>query len=220
MDPSFPPFEFLNEAGQPAGYDVELAKVIAQRWGLAVEVVPFGFDSLIDAVRTAQVDSVISAFPHDPRMTSDVLFSSAYFEAGIRLVVRNGSTLTRVEELADQSIGVEWGSIGDMVGRRLQQEKPALQLAQFATPDEAVNALVVGQQVDALLIDGVTLRLAQGQGAPVLGIGPALESTPYVIVMPRAATKLAEQVEESLTWLHETGTLERLETSWFSADGK
>jgi polar amino acid transport system substrate-binding protein len=217
MDPSFPPFEFLSEDGQPVGYDVELAYVIAQRWGLKVEVVSIGFDSLLDALRTAQVDSVVSAFPHDPRLTRDVLFSSPYFEAGIRLVVRNGSTLTSVEELTNQSMAVEWGSIGDMVGRRLQQERPALQLTQFATPDDAVNALAIAQGVDVLLIDGVTLRLAQGRGAPVLAVGPALESNPYVVVMPLTATELSDQVEESLRWLRETRTLERLETNWFSA---
>ncbi len=69
--------------------------------------------------------------------------------------------------------------------------------------------------VDALLVDNVTLRQAQGTGAAIEAIGPALESNPYVIVMPLHATDLREQVEAALTALREDGTLEELENQWF-----
>jgi ABC-type amino acid transport substrate-binding protein len=217
LDPSFPPFEVLNEAGQPIGFDVDLARQLAATWGLEVEIVTIGFDSLLDAVRTVQIDSVVSAYPYDPRLTRDVLFSSPYFEAGIRLVVREDSLLTDTEQLADQTIAVEWGSMGDMVGRRLQKEAATIKLAQFATPDEAVAALQNDPMIDALLIDNVTLRQAQGRGAPIQAIGPALESNPYVIVMPRTARDLHAQIEQSLATLQANGGMATLETTWFTA---
>lgn len=216
LDPSFPPFEMLDEGGQPVGFDIDLARALAADWGLEVEIVTIGFDSLLDAVRTVQVDSVVSAYPYDPRLTQDVLFSSPYFEAGIRLVVRADSTLTGVEQLADQTIAVEWGSTGDMVGRRLQKAEPTIRLAQFATPDEAVAALQNNPAIDALLIDNVTLRQAQGRGATIRAVGLALESNPYVIVMPRTANELHEQIEQSLEQLRSNGAMDTLEEKWFA----
>jgi ABC-type amino acid transport substrate-binding protein len=216
LDPSFPPFEYLDSAGNPIGFDVEMAQEIARRWGLQVEIVTVGFDSLSDALRAGRFDSVVSAFPYDARATRDIAFSTPYFEAGIRLVVRQGSPIQNIAHLAGRTVAVEWGSSGDSVGRQLQRETPTLQLAQFATPQEAVAALWPGTAVDALLIDNVTLHQVQAQSAPLIAIGPALESNPYVIVMPLKATILHEKVEQALRTLHDDGTFNRLTAQWFA----
>ena len=50
----------LDEAGEPVGYDVDLARAIAAEWGMDVEIVALGFDSLLDAVAAGKVDSVVS----------------------------------------------------------------------------------------------------------------------------------------------------------------
>jgi ABC-type amino acid transport substrate-binding protein len=120
MDPSFPPFEWLDDAGQPVGFDVALTEEIAAAWGMKVELVPIGFDSLLDALQTGKIDSVISALPYDERLTKDVAYSAPYFEAGIFLATRTETPMAGVEALANHTVGVEWGSMGDMVGRRLQ----------------------------------------------------------------------------------------------------
>ena len=108
--------------------------------------------------------------------------------------------------------------MGDMVGRRLQRTDPSIQLTPFDTPAATVAALVDGE-VDALLIDHVTLRIAQVQGAQVVTVGPVLESNPYVIAMPIAAHNLQTAVEARLTTLRSEGTLTDLEEKWF-ANGK
>ena len=216
LDPSFPPFEMLDANGQIVGFDVALAQDLAALWGLEVELVPIGFDSLLDAVRTGQVDSVVSAYPYDPRLTRDVRFSAPYFEAGIRLAIRNDSSLQNVEELTEHTVAVEWGSMGDMVGRRLQRTQPLLELAQFPTPDEAVQGLLADPTIDALLVDNVTLRQAQATGAQLHAIGPALESNPYVIMMGRTASELHQQVEQGLATLQAQDTLEVLADEWFT----
>ena len=220
MDPSFPPFEMLDEAGQPIGYDVDLAHAIAATWGMDVEIVALGFDSLLDAAAAGKVDSVVSAMPYDPRATRDYAYSSPYFEAGVQLVVREDSPITGVEELAERTIAVEWGSMGDMVGRRLQREGVDVTLAPYAGPDEAVAALANDASVEALLVDNVTLRQAQGAGAAIRSVGPALESNPYVIVMPLQATDLHEQVEATLAALRADGTMQALEERWFGDGGE
>lgn len=217
LDPSFPPFEMLDEAGNPIGYDVDLARQIAQTWGLEVEIVALGFDSLLDAVQTGKVDSVVSALPYDPRATRDIAYSSPYFEAGVRLAVRAGSPITDVQGLAGQIVAVEWGSMGDMVGRRLRREGIALELAPYETPDEAVTALAKDPAIAALLVDNVTLRQAQGQGAAILAAGPALESNAYVIASARSSSILHEQIEQALDSLRAAGAFVELENRWFGA---
>jgi ABC-type amino acid transport substrate-binding protein len=215
LDPSFPPFEHLDEAGGAVGYDIDLARAIAADWGLEAEIVPIGYDSLTDALRAGRIDSVVSAFPYDPRATRDVWFSTPYFDAGLRLAVRAGSTITSTSSLNGSTVAVEWGSMGDMVGRRLQREGVTLELHPYETPDEAVAALLNDPTVDALLIDQVSLRQAQGQGAEIMAVGPALESNPYVIAAPLRAFDLQERITETLERFASDGTLAELEARWF-----
>lgn len=215
MDPSFPPFEQLDSAGKPTGFDVALAHEIAAAWGLQVELIPIGFDSLLDALQTGRVDSVISALPFDERLTRDVAYSTPYFEAGIFLATRPNTGIQTVAELTNRTIGVEWGSMGDMVGRRLQKTTPTLRLQPFDTPTATIDALTTANTVDAILIDNVTLRIAQVQGAPLVTVGPVLESNPFVIAMPLTAYELQAAVAERLTALQQAGIITDLEKRHF-----
>jgi polar amino acid transport system substrate-binding protein len=215
MDPSFPPFEDLDDAGLPAGYDVDLARAIAADWGMQAEIITIGYDSLVDALKAGRIDSVVSALPYDPRATRDVAFSAPYFESGVRLVVRAGSPITSTAALHNGAVAVEWGSMGDMVGRRIQREGIALELMPFATPVEAIAALLNDAAIDALLIDQVSLRQAQGQGARIMAVGPPLESNPYVIAMPLRAYDLRERLAATLAQFASDGTLAELEARWF-----
>ena len=188
LDPSFPPFEMLDEAGEPVGYDVDLAHAIADAWGMDVEIVALGFDSLLDAVAAGKVDSVVSAMPYDPRATRDYAYSSPYFEAGVRLAVREGSPIAGVDDLQGSTVAVEWGSMGDMVGRRLQRDGIDVTLAPYAGPEEAVAALTDDPATDALLIDNVTLRQAQGAGARSRRLARRWRATRTSLSLPLTAS--------------------------------
>src|SRR5690606_34278657 len=163
--------------------------------------------------------SVVSALPYDPRGTRDYAYSPPYFEAGVRLVVRPDLPVSAAEDLAGRRVAVEWGSMGDMVGRRLQREGIALELAPFETPAQAAAALAEDASLDALLIDQVSLREAQGRGAALVAVGPALESNPYVIAAPLQATTLQQRIAEPLAQFEADGTLAELEARWFGEIG-
>ena len=223
MDPSFPPFESLDAAGAPQGYDVALVRKLAAGWGMEVEIVAIGFDSLIDALQAAKVDAIASAYPYDARLTRDVAFSQPYFDSGLRLAVPVGSAIRDSADLNGKRVGVEWGSEGDMVGRQWQRDGIDLLLVPYETPQDAVAALAEdhteshseNRAVDAILVDGVTLRQAQAAGAPLNAAGAPVTGNPYVIVVPRRASDLLQQVNAGLERLQANGELTMLEQEWF-----
>lgn len=215
MDPSFPPFELLDGAGNPIGYDVELAQALAQRWGVQVQIVALGFDGLTDALLAGKVDSIVSALPYDPRLTGDLSYSASYFEAGVRLAVVKGSPIRGVDDLAGKRLAVEWGSNGDAEARKLQRADPSIQRLTFPGAPEAVAALR-GGDADVLLVDGVTLRQMQGDGDALHAVGDALESNPYVIALPIGAHILREEIDAGLAEFVSAGFLDELENRWFA----
>ncbi len=126
------------------------------------------------------------------------------------------SSIRTIEDLAGRRVAVEWGSMGDADVRQIQRQDASVQRVPFPTPDEALAALLAGDS-DALVIDGVTLRLAQGRGAAVEAVGAPLEGDPYVIALPLHARQLQSALEEAMTALRQDGTLAQLEDRWFSA---
>jgi ABC-type amino acid transport substrate-binding protein len=223
MDPSFPPFESLDASGAPQGYDVDLARKLAAGWGMEAEIVSIGFDSLIDALQAAKVDAIASAYPYDARLTRDVAYSQPYFDSGLRLVVPVGSAIRSSADLKGKRVGVEWGSEGDMVGRQWQRDGVDLTLVPYETPQDAVAALAEDHTeghsenriVDAILVDAVTLLQAQAAGAALIAAGAPVTSNPYVIVVPRRAHDLLQQVNAGLERLQANGELNMLEQEWF-----
>ncbi len=218
LDPSFPPFEMLDAEGTPIGFDVALAQALAESWGVRVEIVAVGFDSLPDALKAGRIDSIVSAYPYDERLTQDFLFSTPYFDAGLRIGVRTGSTIRELTDLSGLRVGVEWGSLGDLIGRRLQQDGMEISLQPFDAPDDLIAALIKHQSVDVIFVDNVSLRQAQAAGLSLSTVGEPLESIPYVIVTSRRAYELHRQVEASLQQLIVNGELANMEMRWFAVE--
>src|SRR5258706_13665350 len=115
MDASYPPFSD-TPAGTPIGLDVDVANEIGRRLGLKVEIANLGFDGLYEALRTDQVDALISALSFDPTKIDRVLYTASYVDAGQVLLSRKGS-FGDMPALDGHTVAVEYGSGGDEAAR-------------------------------------------------------------------------------------------------------
>jgi polar amino acid transport system substrate-binding protein len=219
MDPSFPPFEDLDSAtGEPIGFDVDLVRVIAARWGVRPEIVGVGFDQLIDAVAAHRVDSAVSALPVFDHRAREVSFSIPYLEAGIVLAVPSGSPIREVTDLAGRRVAAEWGSAGDAEARALQKRLDGnLELVLRESVAEALEAVVAGD-ADAASVDAVSLALFDRAGAQLAPMGEPLRSDPYVIVVPADAPQLLAALNDALAALAADGALAGLKTRWLGVN--
>lgn len=214
LDPSFPPFE-VDNAGEIVGYDVDLARALAARWGVEVQLVPISFDSLVDGLLADQYDVIISAYPYDPRLTRDVAYSEPYFNAGQVLVVRDDETaVTGVDDLAGRRLAVEWGSGGDVEARRLAQRMPNLEIVPFETPEAALDGLRTGQ-ADAALADAVSAYGYMGEHAGLRIVGEPITDERYITVVRPDSRQFLKEIDAALTDFRQAGLFDRLRAQWF-----
>lgn len=76
LDPSWPPFEFVDPAsGQVAGLDVDLARAIGRELDVEVAFVVSGWEGLYGALANEQFDAILSALPYDAWRTKEALYS-------------------------------------------------------------------------------------------------------------------------------------------------
>ena len=217
LDPSFPPFEMLDAAGQPVGFDVDLARAIAARWGVTVTFEALGFDGLVDAVYTGRLQGALSALPYQSERTQDVAFSDPYFEAGLALALpMTNSALQSPDDLAGRRVAVEWGSEGDVQARALRRRFTDLTLLPQDTPQAALLAVAEGQ-ADAALVDRISALQFMAGDTRLRLASQVIVSDPYSVVLPRKSARLRREVNAALAALRADGTLDALTARWFSS---
>ena len=72
-EPTFPPFEYQDEETKEiVGFDIELIKAIAEEAGYEVEIQNLGFDGLIGALKSGNIDIIMSGMTITPEREEEL----------------------------------------------------------------------------------------------------------------------------------------------------
>lgn len=217
VDFGYAPFTGIRN-GEPSGYDIDLARAVAQKLGLRAAFVPSNLDSIYDDLATGQADLAASALPYAPEQGWRARFSTFYFNAGQVLIVPGGSSITGEGDLAGRAVGVALGSDADTYARRLARAEPRIRLhSAYETAEAALDELRRGG-LDAVIADNTTASIALSR-APGLRLAAALTLEPYVLAMPAPAFQLHTRVNAALDELRREGFFDELGRKWFGETG-
>lgn len=157
VDASYPPFAVAT-ATDIFGLDIDLAHALAQELDIPVRFVNLGYDGLYDALRTDQVDVLISALLVDPARRGAVIYSPPYFNAGLVLVSNANSPVHHMEDLPGRRLAIEFGSQAQTEAGRWLRRIRSFETAPYELPEYALDAARLGD-ADAALTDSITARL-------------------------------------------------------------
>ncbi len=120
-EPYFPPEEFIdpNKTGQDqyVGADMEFAKLIAERMGVELEIVPLEFGPVIASVAEGKYDLAISALAYTPERAEALEMSDGYHFTdesgtyGLLIRAEDKDNIKGPEDLADKTIVTQSGSL-------------------------------------------------------------------------------------------------------------
>ncbi|MBS4021353.1 MAG: transporter substrate-binding domain-containing protein [Dethiobacter sp.] len=113
QDMAYAPFEFINDAGNPEGFDVDLIRAIAAEMGFAVNLINTNWDGIIPSLLAGNSDLIISAMTITEERAKSVTFSEPYFEATQYIAVKQGSKIKKLADLEGKKIGVQNATTGD-----------------------------------------------------------------------------------------------------------
>ena len=99
MDLSYPPFEMQDKSGTPDGVGVKLAEALAAKLGRPLKIVPMDFSGLIPALKTGNIDLIISSMTATDERRKSIDFSEPYAFTGLALLVRKDSGIQSIEDL-------------------------------------------------------------------------------------------------------------------------
>ena len=85
------------------GYDVQIARIIADQLGLELVVVKMDWDGLIEALNQGQIDAIIAGMADTESRKEAINFTSPYHETIYALMVNAGTPYENATSLADFS---------------------------------------------------------------------------------------------------------------------
>lgn len=199
---AFPPYEFYEDE-QIVGIDAEIAAAIAEKLGLTLEIMDMNFDTLIPAVVSGKIDVALAGMTVTAERLQSVNFSDSYATGIQSIIVKEGSAIKTVDDLAGAMIGVQQGTTGDIYCTGDFGED---HVQKFLTGADAVAALVAGK-LDAVVIDNNPAKayVEANEGLVLLDTEYSLEE--YAIAISLENTELLEKVNAALAELTEDGTI-------------
>ena len=173
----YPPFDYAGPDGAPAGFNVDLARLICEEIKVACTVQMRRFDTLVDALNSNGGDAVIASIAATPDMRKRVDFSDPYYRMPARFVARRDFAAdVRPEALEGKKIGVVAGTAHEAYIKALFTEAA---LQPFPTTEAARAALKKGE-IDLLFGDGISLAFwlngTDSAGCCEFRGGPYMES--------------------------------------------
>ena len=173
----YPPFNYAGPDSAPAGFNVDLARLICEEIKVACTVQMRRFDTLIGALNSNNGDAVIASIAETPEMRRQVDFSDPYYRTPARFVSRRDVAIeVRPEVLEGKKIAVVAGTAHEAYLKTLFTEA---ELHPYPNADAARFALKKGE-VDLLFGDGIALAFwlngTDSGGCCVFRGGPYIES--------------------------------------------
>lgn len=111
--PDWPPYEYIDDAGNTVGTDVLMMQYIAEQLGVELEIQPMAFDACLAAVGKGSVDLCIAGLTYDEERLNAMELTGIYWNEGDQgLLVRKGegATYNAPEAFAGKHVGAQNGT--------------------------------------------------------------------------------------------------------------
>lgn len=140
---NFPPFGSLGAEGEYVGYDVDVAKMIAEDLGVELELVPVTSKQRIPFLETDRVDLVISTLGANPERAKSIWFSHAYAPFFSGAFAKPDVGVTTISDFAGKKIAVTGGTLEDLA---ITEDAPEeAEIIRFGDNAATIAAYVSGQ---------------------------------------------------------------------------
>lgn len=213
----YEPFEYLDDNGELAGFDIDLMNALGEKMGVEIEWVDMAFDSLIGSMEAGNVEMIAAAIGPTEERKKSCDFSDVYYSGYQSIVTNKDNPMKSFDELAGKTIAVLEGSLSDMIASGENQDYGMIEGAEvkrFKNSTQAIQELENGA-ADAVLIDAIIAQrfvadrdsLVQNE---VEGTG---EDT--VLAIKKGDTELVEKINAALSEMKEDGSYDTLYQKYF-----
>ena len=136
------------------GYDVQVARIIADELDLELQIKSLSWDALINELNAGSIDAIIAGMSPTPERLESINFTSSYYESTHVMLVNKNSTYAEASSLDDFAGATVIGQTGTIYADLVEQavEHGAVAGQNLATVPLNVNAVLNGT-ADATIVE-------------------------------------------------------------------
>ena len=214
----FPPYEY-KDGETIIGIDAEVAKLIAYKLGLKLEIADVDFDSIIPGVQTGKYDMGMAGMTVTDERKQKVNFSDSYAKGIQVVIVKEGSDIKSKDDLEGKKIGTQQGTTGYIYASDTPENGGYGEenVIGYANGSVAIEALKSGK-VDCVIIDNEPAKayIAANSGLKILDTEFTNED--YAICFSKKNPELQKKVNDALNELKASGEFQKVVDKYIKAD--
>jgi cystine transport system substrate-binding protein len=213
---TYPPFNYKDEKGDLAGFDIDIANAIAARLGVKAQFTTTEWSALLAGLQAGKYDVIVNqvAATDARRQTFD--FSAPYVVSSPQLIVRANETrpMATPADLKGKTIGVGQGSnYADMARKMI-----GVDVKVYPGSTEYLQDLATGR-IDAALNDSLLIPyLARKTKLPVKAGAPIGEIESNAIPFRKGNPKFQAAIDKALADMKADGSFATISRKWFDRD--
>ena len=215
---AYAPYNFLDDAGKPAGFEIDLGNAMCAQAGLTCEFITNDWDSIIPNLLAGNYDLIMAGMSITDERLETIDFTQNYFPPDPSKFAAAAGAGIDPTALDGKRIGVQGGTIQAAYAEKNLAANNTV--VSFGTADQAMADLAAGN-LDTILADGAYLEpvVAASTGSLEFvgddlmignGIGGGLR---------KDETELKTKLDDALTALKADGTVDKLIAQWFDGRG-
>ncbi len=217
LEGDWAPWSYVDEDDNLTGYDVEVAKAIAEKLGVEAEIIPGEWDGLFAGMDSGRYDIVVNGVEVTPEREEKYDFCDPYAYIRTALIVRgDNDTIQSFEDLDGKktanSIASTYMNLAESYGATCYG---------VDTLDETLTMVLQGR-VDATLnaIVSYTDYMAQHPDANLKVVATTEEASNVAIPVRKGeeTASLREAINQAIAELREEGVLSELSIRFFGED--
>ena len=147
-DHNYPPYEFLDETGQPTGFNVELTRAVAEIMGMDIQIRLGNWGDMRQLLAAGEVD-ILQGMVNTPERRSEVDFTIPHAKTYQSIWIRSGSPIEELDDLAGKQVIVMRNAV--MHDFMLQHPELDALVTPVNTLEDALRKLSAGD-ADAALV--------------------------------------------------------------------
>ena len=217
LEGTYPPFNYQDESGQLAGFEIDLAQAIAAKLGVKADFQPTKWDGILAALEAQRFDVIINQVTITPERQAKYDFSEPYTVSGIQIITRAGdeTKINKPADLAGKAVGVV---VGSNYEKWLRDNAANADIRTYDDDASRDQDLLSGR-IDAVINDRLVAaeRVKQYQGK-LAAAGTPFAPQSQGIALRKGNPELLAALNKAIDDLRADGTLAKISDKWFGAD--
>lgn len=211
-DNTFKPFGYLDEKGNPTGFDIDMATEACNRLGWELELNAIDWDSKDSLINSGTITCIWNGFTMEGR-EDQYTFTKPYYSNTQVIVTKEGSGISTLADLAGKNVLAQVNSSAyNLLAEGGDQAQLAATFKSLQTIPDYNSAFMQLESgaVDAIAMDMPVAQSHLAEKAGYVMLDEHLSTESYAVGFKKGETEKAQKLEETLKAMYEDGTVAKI----------